>query len=261
MSDELENYIRSNLDELDRKKPNDAVLGRILSAMKPAGNHVPKGIVIPFGVLKWAAACLLVAACGIAWWYFNRQQPATEITPEVTQTTIPEQRPLQQPEKDSAERTAIDIVDENIVQRKKALVRKVKAGKTVSFAGLYNRQSAATRISAVASVSRLKNKDNDVIDALVHILDNDPNTNVRLAALDGLTRFYKETYVRKKLVTSLKKQQDPLVQINLIDLLTRMRESAILSELEKMINDENTDKAVKDVAYSGIMELRHKRIN
>lgn len=260
MSDELENYIRSNLDELDRKKPDDAVLGRILSAMKPAGNDVPKGMVVPFRVLKWAAACLLVAACGMAWWYFNRQQPATEVT-EVTQTAIPEQRPLQQQEKDPAERTAIDMVNENIAQRKKALVRKVKAEKTVFFAGLYNRQSAATRISAVASVSRLKNKDNDVTDALVHILDNDPNTNVRLAALDGLTRFYKETYVRKKLVTSLKKQQDPLVQINLIDLLTRMRESAILSELEKMVNDDNTDKAVKDVAYSGIMELRHKRIN
>lgn len=261
MNNELENYIRSNLDALDRKKPNDAVLGRVLSAMKSTRNEGPKGIVIPFRALKWAAACLLVATCGMAWWYFSRQQPATEVSPEITQTNIPEQQPLQQPQEDSAERPPVDIVDEDIALRKKALVRKAKAAQAVSFAGLYNRQSAATRINAVTSVSRLKNKGNDVVGALVHILDNDPNTNVRLAALDGLSRFYKEIYVRKKLVASLKKQQDPLVQINLIDLLTRMRESAILSELEKIVNDENTDKAVKDVAYSGILHLRHTKIN
>jgi hypothetical protein len=261
MSNELENYIRNNLDELDRKKPGDAVLGRILSAMKPKRNDKPNGIVIPFRLLKWAAACLLVAVCGMAWWYFNRQQPATKVTPEVTQTNMPEQQPLQQPEKDSAERPTVDIVDEDILLRKKALVRKAKAAQAVSFAGLYNRQSAATRINAVASVSRLKNKGNDVVNALVQVLNNDPNTNVRLAALDGLTRFYRETYVRRKLVASLKKQQDPLVQINLIDLLTWMRESSILSDLERMVNDENTNKAVKDVAWSGIWQLRPGIIN
>ena len=103
---------------------------------------------------------------------------------------------------------------------------------------------------------KLKNTGNDIVDALVNTLNTDPNANVRLAALDGLTRFYRDDYVRKKLIASLKKQQDPLVQIALIDLLTRMRESGILSELEKIVNDENTQKAVKDCAYSGIIQLR-----
>lgn len=261
MSNKLENYIRSNLDELDRKKPGDAVLGRILEDMKANRNNEPGGIVIPFRLLKWAAACLLVAASGMAWWYFHNQQPAPEVTPEVAQTGMPDKQPLQQPERDSVERIAGDSVDESIALRKKALMRKVKAEQAVSFAGLYNRQSAASRIHAIATVSRLKNNGNKVVDALVHILDNDPNTNVRLAALDGLTRFYKEPYVRKKLVASLKKQQDPLVQIHLIDWLTWMRELSILPDLERMANDENTNETVKDVAWSGILQLRHTIIN
>lgn len=261
MSNELENYIRNNLDELDRKKPDDAVLGRILSAMKPQRNDKPNGIVIPFRSLKWAAACLLVAVCGMAWWYFNRQQPAIKVTPEVTQTNIPEKRPLQEPATDSATRTTVDVKDQSVTIPQKVLVHKVKTRQAELLAGLYNMQSAASRINTVALVSRLKNNGNDVVNALVQVLNNDPNTNVRLAALDGLTRFYRETYVRRKLVASLKKQQDPLVQINLIDLLTWMRESSILSDLERMVNDENTNKAVKDVAWSGIWQLRPGIIN
>ena len=83
----------------------------------------------------------------------------------------------------------------------------------------------------------------------------DPNSNVRLAALDGLSRFYRDNYTRKKLLASLKKQNDPLVQIALIGLLTRMRESGIVAELEKMVEDQATEKTVKDCAYSSILQL------
>jgi hypothetical protein len=250
MSNELENYIRSNLDGLDRKKPDAAVLGRILEEMKSKRND--RGVVIPFRWLKWAAACLLVVTCGIVWWYTKKQPSGTE----VTKTNMPEKRLSQQPEMDSVRRTPVDIADKHIALRKKDLARKVKTEQAVSFAGLYNSQSAASRINAVASVSRLENNGNDVVDALVQILNNDPNTNVRLAALDGLTRFYKRAYVRKKLVASLKKQQDPFVQINLIELLTWKRELSILPDLERIANDENTNKAVMDVAWYGILELR-----
>ena len=251
MGTELENYIRNNLNELDREKPDAAVLGRILKEMKEKKNEGVGGIVIPFRVLKWAAACLLITACGIAWWYFKKQPAA-----EVTLTNIPEKQSVPQPVADSLKPAQVDVADKNIAVHKKIFVNKVKAAQTVSFAGLYNMQSAADRINAVASTSRLKNIDKDVVDALVQILNNDPNTNVRLAALDGLTRFNREVYVRKKLVASLKKQHDPVVQINLIALLTRIRELSILSDLEKMVNDENTNKDVKDYAWSGIMQLR-----
>ncbi|MBO9203516.1 MULTISPECIES: HEAT repeat domain-containing protein [Niastella] len=261
MSNELENYLRNNLDQLDRKKPDAAILSRILQEMETKKSNVPTGIVVSFRLLKWAAACLLVTACGLGLWYFKKG-PAVK---EVVQRQTPEKPALPQSEKepepasvirDPVEPSAIAIVDENLAQRKKALVNKVNGKQTVLLAGLNNTASAASRINAISATSKLKRKANTIIDALVEILNKDPNTNVRLAALDGLTRFYREAYVRKKLVASLKQQHDPLVQINLINLLTRMRESDILSQLEEMVKDDNTNKAVKDVAYSGMLQLR-----
>jgi HEAT repeats len=258
MSHELESYIRSNLDELDRKKPDDAVLSRVLDEMKSKKNKRPAGIVLSFRFVKWAAACLLVTACGIALWHFMRQQPA----PHVDITHIPEKKqPLAPLNTDPEECATVDALDKRIPIHEKAVVRKVKKKKAVLLAGLNNMQSAASRISAIASTSKMKNNGNDVVDVLVQTLNNDPNANVRLAALDGLTRFHSKTYVRRELVASLNKQQDPLVMINLIDLLTWMRELSILSDLERIVNDENTSKVVKDIAWSGILRLSPRTIN
>jgi HEAT repeat protein len=170
-------------------------------------------------------------------------------------------QPVEIVKTEPVKRKSVDAVDHDLAVRKQALFAKFKtespaSAKHVMFAGLNNMESSASRINAASQSYKLKNTGNDIVDALVNTLNTDPNANVRLAALDGLGRFYRDDYVRKKLMASLKKQQDPLVQIALIDLLTRMRESGILSELEKIVNDENTQKAVKDCAYSGIIQLR-----
>ncbi len=255
MSNELENYIHKNRDALDRAAPDAAVLGRILDEMKSKGKRRPHRIVVPFRLLKWAAACLLALACCMAWWYFNRQQRA----PEVAKVTEPQQQP--QPASDVKERSVIDTVNKNIAIRKKTFAHKTNAVQAGYGAGSYNLQSAAGRIQAIAVIARGKNNTQTVIDVLIHALNNDPNTNVRLVALDGLTKFIKKVSVRRALITSLKKQQDPVVQINLIDLLTQMRERNVLPGLEQMVNDRNTNKAVRDMAYSGILQLRPVMIN
>ena len=258
MGNELENFIRNNIDALDRKKPDPAVLERVLDNMKPKRNNKPAGIVIPLRFVQWAVACLLLVACGLAVWYFTRPQPATG----VATTDRPGKRPLPAPKTEPAERAAVVVKQEAITTRPKAVARKVvKREKTAVLAGLSNMQSAASRINAIASTARMKDKGNRVVDALVQTLNTDPNTNVRLAALDGLTRYHKKAYVRKELVASLNKQHDPLVQIDLIGLLTHLRELSILSELERIVNDETIDRTVKDIAWSGILQLRPAIIN
>jgi hypothetical protein len=256
MSNELENYLRHNLDQLDRKKPDAAILGRILKEMGAKKSDAPKGIVISFRLLKWAVACLLVFAFGLAIWYFKKQPVEVEVVQR--EKPVPPYLPqtATEPVIEPVAPAAIATVDEEIAVRKKALVNKIRTKQAILLAGMNNTQSAASRINAITGTSQLKRGNNTIIDALVQILGKDPNANVRLAALDGLTRFYREDYVRKKLVASLKKQHDPLVQINLINLLTRMRETAIMDQLEEIVNDDNTNKAVKDVAYAGMSQLQ-----
>lgn len=84
---------------------------------------------------------------------------------------------------------------------------------------------------------------------------SDPNTNVRLAALDALGQFAHEPSIRKMLVRSLSSQDDPMVQIALIQLLVGLKEKAVITDLEKIIKSDDAMDAVKDEAYTGILKL------
>ncbi|HEY4326662.1 MAG TPA: HEAT repeat domain-containing protein [Mucilaginibacter sp.] len=269
MKNKLEEFIHNNREGFDNKTPNPEVLDRILQQMQAKEKEKPKGILISFRAVYWAAAAMVIIACGGV--FFITQKPAVNVATVKPKTGTPRQ--MENPVADSiqqvpaseiakdkpVERKSLDSVDNDLSVRKNAFIARLKVQnekKQVVFASLNNMESSASRINAVSGAATLKNTGNDVVDALVTTLNTDPSANVRLAALDGLARFYREEYVRKKLVASLKKQQDPLVQIALIELLTRMKESGILTELDKLVNDDKTLQAVKDCAYSGIYRLR-----
>jgi hypothetical protein len=61
--------------------------------------------------------------------------------------------------------------------------------------------------------------------------------------------------VRKVLIESLAKQNDPVVQISLIQMMVDMKEKSIIGELEKLTQQKEILKAVKDEAYTGILKL------
>ncbi|MFT3934140.1 MAG: HEAT repeat domain-containing protein [Chitinophagaceae bacterium] len=272
MKEELEEYIQNNLDQLDRSKPAPAVLNRVLEQLQPKEIAKPGGILISFRAIKWAAACVLVIAGGLIIWQSQKQtslpQDIVKKTKEKESTKeekpIVKNDPVQQAntEELTADTTAaknthpgIDAADRDLETRKSVLATTVRNKRMFTYAGFGNITSAAERINTVAAAAALQNSQNEVVNGLVDVLNKDPNTNVRLAALDALARFYRDDYTRKKLVGSLKKQKDPVVQIALIGLLTRMRESGIVTELEKMVTDENTEKTVKDCAYSSMLQL------
>jgi hypothetical protein len=97
--------------------------------------------------------------------------------------------------------------------------------------------------------------DSEVVNTLVKMLNEDKNTNVRLAALDALSKFQQEPAVRKELIVSLSKQDDPIVQIALIQLMVKMKEKGVLKDLNRIIEDNEAIKPVKDEAFSGILKL------
>jgi hypothetical protein len=255
MKRELEDYIQNNLDGLDHKKPDPLVLNRILEQLQPASKAAPRGILISFSTMRWAAACIIAIVCGFIVWQKQTAAPPEVVKKMVAPPKEVKQQEIKQQNSDTLAYTGIDAVDDDLAQRKSTLARVIRDKKMVSYAGFSNISSAADRINAVSAAATLKNNRNEVVNGLLEVLSKDPNTNVRLAALDGLARFYRDDYTRKKLLVSLKKQTDPLVQIALIGLLTRMRESGIITELEKMVQDQSTEKTVKDCAYSSMLQL------
>lgn len=123
------------------------------------------------------------------------------------------------------------------------------------FSMLDNEQSASQRIKGVNVAMAIPEADNEIVSALFKTMLGDPNTNVRLAALEALSKFQDDPVVRKGLIEALSKQTDPMVQISLIQLMVQLNEKKAVRDLQRMVEDAETIKAVKDEAYSGIMKL------
>jgi hypothetical protein len=118
-----------------------------------------------------------------------------------------------------------------------------------------NNQSASQRLQGVSVALTIGDADDDVVKALIRTMNEDTNTNVRLAALDALSKFYQDPAVRKALIKSLDKQKDPVVQIALIQLLVRMKEKGVVNNLKRIVDDNEVMEPVKDEAYTGILKL------
>ena len=127
--------------------------------------------------------------------------------------------------------------------------------KAMMIALLENQQSASQRLQGVNVALTINNADDEVVKALAKRMNEDPNTNVRLAAMEALSKFHTEPLVRKVLLDALSSQKDPVVQIALIQLMVKMKEKSVVDDLKKIVEDNETMKAVKDEAYSGILEL------
>jgi len=136
-----------------------------------------------------------------------------------------------------------------------ALQQQMNEMKTLMMQRIDNQQSASQRMLGVSVALELEKPDDEIIDVLVKTLNEDGNTNVRLAALDALGKFSHEDKVRKALIRALRIQKDPVVQIALIQLMVKMKESSIKNELKKIVDDKEVIQAVKDEAYSGLLKL------
>ncbi len=144
------------------------------------------------------------------------------------------------------------------IQQDRELARlktEMEATKTMMMTMLQNQSSAGQRIQGVSVAYQMKKTDDDIVTALVRVMDHDSNTNVRLAALEALSKFHEQPHVRNALIKSLTTQADPLVQIALIQLLVEIKETQSLKELQRMSSDENLLPAVQDEAHIGIMKL------
>lgn len=120
---------------------------------------------------------------------------------------------------------------------------------------LMDRQSATARLEGISWSSRVERPDRDLVSALLTALTSDPNTNVRLAALDALEKFSSDPGVRKALVDALSHQDSPLVQIALIDALVHIRDKAAAGELRKLTGDAEVNAAVRQRAQWGLQRL------
>jgi hypothetical protein len=106
-----------------------------------------------------------------------------------------------------------------------ALRQEVKEMKEEVMLNMIDDESASQRMKAVSYAEQMASPDQQVIDVLINTLNQDKNVNVRLAALYSLQRFSDRRAVRDSLVSSLRIQKEPIIQVVLINLLAEKRDT------------------------------------
>lgn len=144
-----------------------------------------------------------------------------------------------------------DVSDREIVQLKTDMDQ---IRQTV-MSSLLNQSSVTERINGLKMTSGLENVDDQFHSTLLLLLNSDSNVNVRLAAVNALSKYADNKYVRHELVKSLGLQSSPLVQISLIDLLSTIQEYDSYPTLMRMIDDPDTNNHVKKRAKSALTKL------
>ena len=121
---------------------------------------------------------------------------------------------------------------------------------------LLQQQSAGERLRGVDYAYGVELSDTQVLSALLHAVNHDPNVNVRLAAVDALRKFAGNPEVRNTLDQALTRQDSPLVQIALIDLIVDVRDKAAGPSLLALEHAPAVNKDVKERAVWGLAHLQ-----
>jgi len=135
------------------------------------------------------------------------------------------------------------------------LTQEVESMRRTMAVSLLQQPSSSERLRGVSYTSQLKEPGRSMLEALLQTLDNDPNVNVRLAAADALYLFASDPEVKEGLVRSLAKQESPLVQSAVIDLLVVSREQRAVEALKALVGVEKTQPEIKKKAELGIQQL------
>lgn len=120
---------------------------------------------------------------------------------------------------------------------------------------MLKQQSPSERLQGVSFSMDQKQPDGKVLEALLHTLRYDTSVDVRLAALDALSRYGSRPDIREGLKDSLQPQQSPMVQVALIDTLVELHEARILPQLKQLQSDPKIDPTVRKRADWGIQQL------
>lgn len=131
----------------------------------------------------------------------------------------------------------------------------VQEMKQLMMLSLLENPSATERLKAVSYTEDIYTADEQVIEALLTTLNEDPNVNVRLVTLEALTKYSSNPVVREGLVQSIIKQESPLMQSALADVMMRLQEKKSIEAFRKLLQDNRVSDPIKNKIQQTITTL------
>ena len=128
--------------------------------------------------------------------------------------------------------------------------------KLVSISILQQQQNPANdRLNEVLAAAKSSNPSVKVLEDLVLALALDPSVNVRLRAIEALYPHAEREVVRAGVLAALPREENPLVQLELIDFIAGAQDRNAAPVLERISTNETTDRTVRDAARVALAQL------
>jgi HEAT repeat protein/putative zinc finger protein len=120
---------------------------------------------------------------------------------------------------------------------------------------LLQQQSATERIRGVNYTGRMQTMEPEMVSALMDAIAHDQSVNVRLAAIDALSKASGNPGVLQSLTKSLPGQDSPMVQAALIDYLVDARDRKAIGTLRQFAAQPDLNPAVLERARFAVQQL------
>ncbi|MFC0181161.1 HEAT repeat-containing protein [Pseudarcicella hirudinis] len=136
-----------------------------------------------------------------------------------------------------------------------ALSMEVQDMKKMMMMSLLENPSASERMRAISYSEEITDVNSQVIEALLTTLNNDENVNVRLMTLEALVKLSGNPMVREGLVQSITRQESPLVQSAIADVMVKLQEKKSIKPLQKLLRKNDLNEMVKDKIRQSLNKL------
>ena len=127
--------------------------------------------------------------------------------------------------------------------------------KTIAALSLFESESASKRIQAVAFSTELENPDYEILNALIDEMLYDKLVYVRLASARALEQFSENTIVKDAFIAALKTEENATMQIELIEILSHLKERRAIPKMKELLQDEQTPVYIKEELKSELQKL------
>lgn len=275
MIDQVKKFVEENREAFDHLEPSAHVLEALQNRLKnktlleqPRVEIVEKKTVPLYKKAVWLVAASILLALSTTYILYHQeikpvgfdQQLANQRRPKAAAEN-PSGKNSDQTNRAETVQLQKTVVSTRSHQLKKVDVflkstrREAPAERWTKdlYAHLRDSSSASVRLSAILEIDRSHLMHKETLDSLAKTMNNDSNSNVRLAALNVIGQYEGNEYATSLLVKSFSTQDDPIVQLGLVSLLREIENVKIEHRLFALVEDPNTFAAVKDEAYTVLL--------
>ncbi|MBK1442204.1 hypothetical protein JHJ32_19565 [Parapedobacter sp. ISTM3] len=267
MNDPIKKFIQEHREAFDNLEPSADVLERLKAQLRPTP-VVKKSFFKRYQRTNWlAAASLLVGMICI--YLLTERQGQGETPPDNSLAAAKQPIPAATAEPIVVLPTAADSLatrtkshpaaNEGSALPKKrenlhvADMKRTKPAPVSLAVRLADSSSASIRLAAILEIEQSGKMDDKIRTMLSTTMNKDANTNVRLAALDVLSRYLQDADVAAVFASSLATQDDPLVQLGIVKVAAQIDHVGIEEALFALARSPYTFAAVKDEVYAVLL--------